>query len=198
MWCFLDKFFRCREIILSTNIEYLDGFNKELHEWDEYLKYYDQYINQDAGGNKDYHSNITEFYIDYENSDIEKVPSFYLTDNIIKISDDGNHVLLDRGEYNEWLMLSEFDSLLEKNVKKRIEKFRKVKEPEKHDHKEIIKKGPSTLDELLMYFDQLESDKYLKVFREEDEENHSTIIDESAGDIIDDIMTGLGLTKSFV
>ena len=59
------------------------------------------------------------------------------------------------------------------------------------EHKE---KKEFTLDELLQYFDEIESDNTLKVFLEEKEENKNDISKvENSGNLVDDIMGTLGL-----
>lgn len=124
----LDTLFRCREIILNTNIEIMDGFKRVLNEWDEYLTYYEKYISDEDHIINDNQMAVIEDDIDNKNSyDLERTEeSLYLTDRIIRMSEDGNYVLLKIQEYTEWLRLSEFDILLEKHVKKRVEELKRT------------------------------------------------------------------------
>lgn len=191
----LDTFFRCREIILNTNIEIMDGFKGVLNELDEYLIYYDKYISDEDYLINDYLMTIIEDNIDHKDSFDLRDTEFYLTDNIIKMSEDGNYVLFYSGEgQSEWLSLSEFDELLDEHIKKRIERLANSVGKVAVDEIEHKEKKEFTLDELLQYFDEIESDNTLKVFLEEKEENKNDISKvENSGNLVDDIMGTLGL-----
>lgn len=192
----LDSFFRCREIILYTHAEHIDGFARILKEWDEYLRYYDGYISQDGYGRKDYEREFLGYSLDEDSLDtLPKEESLYLTDRIIRMSEDGNYVLLKIQEYTEWLSLSEFDILLEKHVKKRVKEFKKTSIHLEEDEIEGRLKESRTLDELLHYFDELENNDKLKTFWDEnDEDRHPVVkVEDANNNIVDEIMAGLGL-----
>lgn len=189
----IDTLFRCREIILNTNIDIIDGFERVLKEWDEYLKYYDKYSNYKDYDIDDYEMTVIENNIDMNTSDLNKnIDNYYLTDNIIKMSMDGNYVLLGSAKSNEWLSLSEFDLLLDKHIKERLEialAKSKVNKTEQKEKKEL------TLDELLIFFDELEDDKNLKKFFEGTEENKNIISEEESSiTSVDNIIEMLGLS----
>lgn len=189
----IDTLFRCREIILNTNIDIIDGFERVLKEWDEYLKYYDKYSNYKDYDIDDNEMTIIENNIDMNISDLSRnIDNYYLTDNIIKMSMDGNYVLLGSAKSNEWLSLSEFDALLDKHIKERLENAlakSKIIKTEQKEKKEL------TLDELLIFFDELEDDKNLKKFFEGTEENKNIISEEDNSiNSVDNIIEMLGLS----
>lgn len=173
----------------------MDGFKGVLNELDEYLIYYDKYISDEDYLINDYLMTIIEDNIDHKDSFDLRDTEFYLTDNIIKMSEDGNYVLFYSGEgQSEWLSLSEFDELLDEHIKKRIERLANSVGKVAVDEIEHKEKKEFTLDELLQYFDEIESDNTLKVFLEEKEENKNDISKvENSGNLVDDIMGTLGL-----
>ena len=189
----LDTLYRCREIIINTNVDIIDGFERVLKEWDEYLKYYDKYSNYKDDDINDNEMTIIENNIDMNTSDLSKnIDNYYLTDNIIKMSMDGNYVLLGSAKSNEWLSLSEFDVLLDKHIKERLANAlakSKISKMEQKEKKEL------TLDELLIFFDELEDDKNLKKYFEGTEENINNISEEENNiTSVDNIIDMLGLS----
>lgn len=194
----LDKFFKCREIILLTNMESIDGSEGMLNEWDEYLRYYDRYINQDGYERKDYERELLRYSLDEETIDaITNKCALYLTDRIIKMSEGGDYVLLKMKEYPEWLSISEFDILVEEYIKKRGKEVLSTSGQLQKDVIEHQLTETLTLDELLHYFDELESNEKIKVLLEKSDEDEIPDTEKKdADDILAEIMVGLGLIKT--
>lgn len=188
----LDSFFRCREIILYTHAEYIDGSERILKEWDEYLRYYDGY------GRKDYEREFLEYSLDEDSLEslLPKEESLYLTDRIIRMSNDGNYVLLETQEYTKWLRLSEFDILLEKYIKRRVKELKRTSTHLKEDEIEGKFKDSRTLDKLLAYFDDLENNDKLKKFWEENDEDKHPVVKVEDSNILRGERNKALLTKS--
>lgn len=194
----LDTLFKCREIILETNIEVIDGYERTLREWDEYLKYYNEYENQDEYTSTYYEEIETQLGIDYGTSQSFDEEVLYLTDRILMISDDLNYVLLGGKERNEWFHISEFDQLLEKHIIRRLKKVTNVFVGEPIIGTPHTQRRERTLEELLQYFDELESKEKLRRFREEGDDDDSVIIEEpNSEDTVHEIMANLGLINSY-
>jgi len=193
---FIDSVFKCREIILSTNAESIDGYKKILQEWDEYLRYYDDYADQNGHTRRDYERELLGYSLDEDSIEaLTEEEALYLTDRIIKMNEDGTYILLKIKEHAEWLSLAEFDMLLLKHIKKRGGDVSRIHGHLRRDETDHKIKEPRSLEELLHYFDELENNDKLKTYWEDNDEDNPPVIEaKDPNNVVDEIMAGLGLT----